>query len=76
MKVLWRMVTSLLRPIDPVLTSGILNLEKLWRNKMKKTRYITQFVWEAKKARNNRLLGFVVGVILTSAVWHIIGGIV
>jgi hypothetical protein len=72
------MVMSLLKPIDPVLTSGILNLDKLWRYKMKKTsvNYRTYFSWEAKKARNNRILGFVVGVILTSAVWYILGGIV
>jgi len=38
--------------------------------------YRTYFSWEAKKARNNRILGFVVGVILTSAVWYILGGIV
>jgi hypothetical protein len=33
-----------------------------------------QTLLEQRKARNNRLLGFMVGVILTSIVFYFIGG--
>jgi hypothetical protein len=29
------------------------------------SRYMTNFEWEKRKARNNRILGFVVGVVCT-----------
>ena len=29
------------------------------------SRYMTNFEWETRKARNNRILGFVVGVVCT-----------
>jgi len=36
-------------------------------------RYMTSYEWKKRKARNNRILGFVVGVLFTLSVIYILG---
>jgi uncharacterized membrane protein YgaE (UPF0421/DUF939 family) len=38
------------------------------------SRYMTAYEFEKLKARNNRVAGFVIGVILTSVIFYFIGG--